>query len=72
MTIIEKEKRSSICFGDIKNGEIFEYDKTYWMKIFNRFHGVYCAVNIYNGEVCEEFELADMCKAVKSELHILY
>ena len=71
MKIVEKKEKFPTCFGDIGCGEIFEYDGIYWMKVYHDLKNEYCAVCMADGEICSEFELADMCRVVKAELHIL-
>jgi hypothetical protein len=70
MKIVNK-KNFSICFGDIGCGEVFEYDSIYWMKVYHDPSNKYYAVCMGDGEICEEFEFADMCRVVRTELHIL-
>lgn len=71
MKIVNKKEKFPICFGDINCGEIFEYDSTYWMKVYSVHKNEYYAVCIASGDICDEFEFADMCRVVNTELHIL-
>ena len=70
MKIINKKEKFSTYYGDIGCGEIFECDGVYWMKVYNVCKDEWHAVCLANGEI-EEFELADTCKVVNAELHIL-
>ena len=72
MKIVRKDdKKFTICFEDVGCGEIFEYEGTYWMKVYNVCKREYFAICVADGETCDEFEFSDMCRVVKSELHIL-
>ena len=72
MKIVEKKKKDfSICFENMDCGEIFEYDGTYWMKVYHDLKDEYYAVNIPDGEICDEFEPTDICRVIETELHIL-
>ena len=71
MKIVRNEKTFSIPFEDVGCGEIFEYDGTYWMKVFDVRRDEYYCVCVADGEICDEFEASDMCRVIKAELHIL-
>lgn len=71
MKIIKKKEKFAIPFEDVGCGEIFEYDGTYWMKVYYDIKGKYFAVCLADGEFCEEFEPSDMCRVVEAELYIL-
>ena len=71
MKIVRKDEKFSICFEDVGCGEIFEYEGTYWMKVYNESKDEYYAVCIADGEINDEFEDSDMCRVVEAELHIL-
>lgn len=71
MKIVEKKKDFSICFEDIKCGDIFEYDEAYWLKIRDSLKNEYYGVNVASGKIYGEFEFSDNCRVVNAELHIL-
>ena len=70
MKIVEK-KNFAICFSDVKIGEIFEYEETYWMKVSHMLKNEYYGVCVANGKIYDDFEPSDMCRVVEAELHIL-
>ena len=71
MKIVEQKRIFSLNFEDIKKGEIFEYDGTYWLKVFNKLKNEYYGVCIAEGTIYEDFNFSDKCRVVKAELHIL-
>ena len=72
MKIVRKDaEKYPIRFEDVGCGEIFEYDGTYWMKVYHDLKDEYYGVCIADGEICDEFEDSDMCRVVETELHIL-
>ena len=70
MKIVEK-KNFAIRFADVKSGEIFEYDSAYWLKVCNPLKKEYYGVSVADGKIYEAFNFSDMCRVVKTELHIL-
>ena len=71
MKVVEKKKGSIIRFDEVKIGEIFEYEETYWMKIAHMLKNEYYGVCVANGKIYDDFEPSDMCRVVEAELHIL-
>lgn len=70
MKVVEKKKGSIIRFEEVRIGEIFEYEKTYWMKIFHTLKAEYYGVCVANGKIYDDFESSDICRVVETELHV--
>ena len=71
MKVVEKRKGSLIRFSEVQIGKIFEYEETYWMKVFNTLKDEDYGVCVANGKIYDDFDPSDMCRVVEAELHIL-